>query len=198
MREASQTLVNIDELNAAAGAAIARMLGAEAAFVSAGASSGLILQAAACIAGDDPGEDHPPARHARHAQRDRHPARAPLRLRPGLSRGRRCPRRDRPGPAHAAVRARGRDHRPDGRGGLSGLAVHEPAGHSHPRRRWWPSRTAATCRSSWTPRPCCRRATTSRSSCAWAPISSASAAARASAVRRAPASWPDAAISSRP
>jgi L-seryl-tRNA(Ser) seleniumtransferase len=54
MREASQTLVNIDELNAAAGAAIARMLGAEAAFVSAGASSGLILQAAACIAGDDP------------------------------------------------------------------------------------------------------------------------------------------------
>ena len=30
------------------------MLGAEAAFVSAGASSGLILQAAACIAGDDP------------------------------------------------------------------------------------------------------------------------------------------------
>jgi L-seryl-tRNA(Ser) seleniumtransferase len=30
------------------------MLGAEAAFVTAGASSGLILQAAACIAGDDP------------------------------------------------------------------------------------------------------------------------------------------------
>jgi L-seryl-tRNA(Ser) seleniumtransferase len=54
MREASQALVNIDELNAAAGAAIARMLGAEAAFVTAGASSGLILQAAACMAGDDP------------------------------------------------------------------------------------------------------------------------------------------------
>ncbi|MBI2207539.1 MAG: aminotransferase class V-fold PLP-dependent enzyme [Candidatus Rokubacteria bacterium] len=54
MREASQTLVNLDELNAAAGAAIARMLGAEAAFVTAGASSGLVLQAAACIAGDDP------------------------------------------------------------------------------------------------------------------------------------------------
>ena len=53
MREASQTLVNLDELNEAAGAAIARMLGAEAAFVSAGASSGLILQAAACIAGTD-------------------------------------------------------------------------------------------------------------------------------------------------
>ena len=54
MREASHTLVNLDELNAAAGAAIARMLGAEAAFVTAGASSGLILQSAACIAGDDP------------------------------------------------------------------------------------------------------------------------------------------------
>ena len=54
MREASQTLVNLDELNAAAGAAIARRLGAEAAFVTAGASSGLVLQAAACIAGDDP------------------------------------------------------------------------------------------------------------------------------------------------
>jgi D-glucosaminate-6-phosphate ammonia-lyase len=54
MREASQVLVNLDELNDAAGAAIARMLGAEAAFVTAGASSGLILQAAACIAGDDP------------------------------------------------------------------------------------------------------------------------------------------------
>jgi D-glucosaminate-6-phosphate ammonia-lyase len=54
MREASQALVNLDELNAAAGAAIARMLGAEAAFVTAGASAGLILQAAACIAGDDP------------------------------------------------------------------------------------------------------------------------------------------------
>ena len=54
MREASQVLVNIDELNAAAGAHIAKLLGAEAAFVTAGASSGLILQAAACIAGDDP------------------------------------------------------------------------------------------------------------------------------------------------
>jgi L-seryl-tRNA(Ser) seleniumtransferase len=54
MREAAQALVNLDELNEAAGAAIARMLGAEAAFVTAGASSGLVLQAAACIAGDDP------------------------------------------------------------------------------------------------------------------------------------------------
>jgi len=54
MREAAQALVNIDELNVAAGAAIARMLGAEAALVTAGSAAGLVLQAAACIAGDDP------------------------------------------------------------------------------------------------------------------------------------------------
>src|SRR5262249_55333531 len=54
MREASRVLVNMDELNEAAGAAIARLPGPEAAFVTAGASAGLILQAAACIAGDDP------------------------------------------------------------------------------------------------------------------------------------------------
>jgi L-seryl-tRNA(Ser) seleniumtransferase len=54
MREAAQALVNIDELNEAAGAAIAWMLGAEAALVTAGSAAGLVLQAAACIAGDDP------------------------------------------------------------------------------------------------------------------------------------------------
>src|SRR5499433_296293 len=54
MRDAAQALVNIDELNEAAGAAIARMLGAEAALVTAGSAAGLLLQAAACIAGDDP------------------------------------------------------------------------------------------------------------------------------------------------
>jgi L-seryl-tRNA(Ser) seleniumtransferase len=54
MREASSTMVNLDELNQAAGAAIARLLGAEAALVTAGASAGLVLQAAACIAGADP------------------------------------------------------------------------------------------------------------------------------------------------
>src|SRR5215470_10888339 len=53
MREASQAFVNIDELNEAAGAAIARMLGAEAAFVTGGAAAGLVLQAAACITGED-------------------------------------------------------------------------------------------------------------------------------------------------
>src|SRR5499427_6266201 len=54
MREAAQALVNIDQLNEDAGGAIARMLGAEAALVTAGSAAGLVLQAAACIAGDDP------------------------------------------------------------------------------------------------------------------------------------------------
>src|SRR5262249_4983009 len=53
MREAAQAFVNIDELNTAAGAAIARMLGAEAAFVTGGAAAGLVLQAAACMTGGD-------------------------------------------------------------------------------------------------------------------------------------------------
>ena len=54
MREAAQSLVNIDELNEAAGAAIARILGAQAALVTAGSTAGLVLQAAACMTGDDP------------------------------------------------------------------------------------------------------------------------------------------------
>lgn len=54
MREAAQSLVNIDELNEAAGAAIARILGAPAALVTAGSTAGLVLQAAACMTGDDP------------------------------------------------------------------------------------------------------------------------------------------------
>ena len=54
MREAAQSLVNIDELNEAAGAAIARILGAPSALVTAGSTAGLVLQAAACMTGDDP------------------------------------------------------------------------------------------------------------------------------------------------
>jgi len=54
IREAAQAFVNLDELNDAAGAAIARMLGAEAALVTGGAAAGLVLQAAACMTSDDP------------------------------------------------------------------------------------------------------------------------------------------------
>ena len=54
MRQASQAFVNIDELNEAAGETLARLLGAEAALVTGGAAAGLVLQAAACMTGDDP------------------------------------------------------------------------------------------------------------------------------------------------
>ena len=54
MAEAARVMVNIDDLNRAAGREVARLIGAEAGFVCSGAAGGLLLQAAACIAGNDP------------------------------------------------------------------------------------------------------------------------------------------------
>ena len=54
MSRAARVMVNIDELNRAAGKELARLTGAEAGFVCSGAAGGLVLQAAACIAGNDP------------------------------------------------------------------------------------------------------------------------------------------------
>ena len=54
MSQAARIMVNIDELNHAAGQEIARLTGAEAGLVCSGAAGGLLLQAAACIAGPDP------------------------------------------------------------------------------------------------------------------------------------------------
>ena len=54
MSQAARVMVNIDDLNRAAGREIARLTGAEAGFVCSGAAGGLQLQAAACIAGNDP------------------------------------------------------------------------------------------------------------------------------------------------
>ena len=54
MTDAVNTYVDLDELNLAAGREIARYTGAESGLVVAGAAAGLLLQAAACIAGDDP------------------------------------------------------------------------------------------------------------------------------------------------
>ena len=54
MSKAARVMVDIDELNRQAGKVIAELTGAEAGFVSNGAASGLVLQAAACIAGSDP------------------------------------------------------------------------------------------------------------------------------------------------
>ncbi len=50
---AARVPVHLHDLNLRAGEAIAAMTGAEAAFVSSGAAGGLVLQAAACIAGGD-------------------------------------------------------------------------------------------------------------------------------------------------
>lgn len=54
MQQAARFMVDIDELNKAAGKIIADITGAEAGFVCNGASGGMVLQAAACMAGSDP------------------------------------------------------------------------------------------------------------------------------------------------
>ncbi len=62
MNRAATVMVNIDELNLAAGKIIANITQAEAGFVCSGASGGLVLQAAAVIAGSDP-QIMAPAKH---------------------------------------------------------------------------------------------------------------------------------------
>ncbi len=54
MVEAANTFIDFHELNRRAGERIARYTGAEAGLVVAGASTGLLVQAAACLAGSDP------------------------------------------------------------------------------------------------------------------------------------------------
>ena len=54
MTEAAGIMVHLDELNREAGKIIAQATGAEAGLVSSGAAGGIVLQAAACIAGKDP------------------------------------------------------------------------------------------------------------------------------------------------
>ncbi len=53
MVEASRQFVHLNELHEKAGARIAELTGAEAAFVSAGAASGMLLAGAACLTGMD-------------------------------------------------------------------------------------------------------------------------------------------------
>ena len=54
MDEAGQWFVDLAELNARAGETIARLTGAEAGLVTAGSAAGMLLEAAACMTGDDP------------------------------------------------------------------------------------------------------------------------------------------------
>ena len=54
MEKASMAMVNIDDLHVAAGKVIAEVTGAEAGLVTSGSAGGLVLQAAAVMAGSDP------------------------------------------------------------------------------------------------------------------------------------------------
>ena len=54
MARSARVMVNLDDLNRAAGKVIAEVTGAEAGLVTNGAAAGLVLQAAACLAGSDP------------------------------------------------------------------------------------------------------------------------------------------------
>ena len=54
MSKAATVMVDLNDLNRKAGEIIAEITGAEAGFVSSGAAGGLVLQAAACMAGSDP------------------------------------------------------------------------------------------------------------------------------------------------
>ena len=56
MAEAAASFVHIDELQARAGEVLARATGAEAGYVTSGASAGLTLGVAACVAGMDVGK----------------------------------------------------------------------------------------------------------------------------------------------
>ena len=54
MRKTSTVMVDINDLNKKAGEIIAEICGAEAALVTSGSGGGLVMQAAAVIAGNDP------------------------------------------------------------------------------------------------------------------------------------------------
>lgn len=54
MAEAGRSFVNLDELHQKAGEYVARLLEVEAAYISSGASGGMVLAAAAYMAGSDP------------------------------------------------------------------------------------------------------------------------------------------------
>lgn len=58
MAEAARHFVDLDELLTASGTHVAALLGVEAAYISAGAAAGLVLAAAACVAGTDSARIH--------------------------------------------------------------------------------------------------------------------------------------------
>src|SRR4051812_24935485 len=65
MQEAAQYCVDMAEIQAAASKIIAEVTGAEAGIVTSGAAAGLLLGAAACVAGLDPAKMARPPRTTR-------------------------------------------------------------------------------------------------------------------------------------
>ena len=59
MADASTRFVDLEELNRAVGKRIAEVTGAEAGLVVCGSAAGMVLAAAACVAGSDPGRSPP-------------------------------------------------------------------------------------------------------------------------------------------
>ena len=132
MAEAATAFVDMEELNRKAGEHIARLIGVEAAHVTSGSAGGLLLSAAAVIAGDGPGRDRPAPGHHRPARRHRHREVPPDPVRPGAADGRRPPDRGRRrGRLHAGADG-GRHRRPHGRHHVHRLAV---PGHQRRDRR---------------------------------------------------------------
>jgi len=86
MEAMSEVFVDMDELLLAAGERIAEITGNEAATVTSGASGGLVVQAAAAMAKDDPERIAQLSITAWRAKRANNPARASFYLRPLISR----------------------------------------------------------------------------------------------------------------
>ena len=82
--EANERYVAMEELLDKSGEYIARLVGTEAAYVTAGCCAALALSACACLAGNDPDKMAQLSRHVGDGQRDHRPAGPALLLRPLL------------------------------------------------------------------------------------------------------------------
>ena len=87
MARSARVMVNLDDLNRAAGKIIAEVTGAEAGLVTNGAAAGLVLQAAACLAGSDPVKMAQLPDTKRYEERVHHPEVPQVPVRPGIPGG---------------------------------------------------------------------------------------------------------------
>ena len=80
MRKTADVMVDLGELNRAAGKVLAEICGAEAGVVVSGSGGGLVMQAAAVIAGKEPAQHGASTRHDGDEGRDHHSQESPVRL----------------------------------------------------------------------------------------------------------------------